>query len=568
MLDNLNVMDYVYKYLTLFIQGCSRKFLYLALIYGVAASLMTLAVPISVQMLVNTVANLGITNTVSILATLLFGILCSYGALIICQRYALELFSRRFYAEMVGHFSLRGIFADHVYYRSINGQDLTNRYFDIMSVQKIVPTLITGLFATLLQMLVGIVLVSFYHPWLLLFNILFVLSFYVLCRVWMTRSMVAAIGVSHAKYNTARHLHDVAQSNDFHKSSIRAEKAFETSDNLATAYIEAREKYFKHTFRQEIAFRLFYAISSAILLGLGGLLVIQEELTLGQFIAAELILMAVLSSISRFSYYLTDFYELSASIEEISLLFHVPLEQPAGERLFDRLPEPHVSFENIICRYNHQDIAVHLHIKKGDNVLLTSSHANTRHCITDLLQGYVQPDRGRIMMNDHDIRDYHTASLRDAVIVLDTPVMIETSIIDYLRSYAPGTPLAAINDVLELTEMIDTIEALPNGMDTLILANGSPLKSTEILRLKLAGALLARPQILVLNDYYDAISSARRKRIFRRLCHLKETIILYFSYRHDIDTFDRYIFVDHTSSTEFDTVAELQAFECAYEENN
>ncbi len=559
--SHTSIMQAFAKNFNLLINGSNRKFLYLALIYGISVSLLTLAVPISVQMLINTVANIASEEAIVTLAIILFFLLCISGLLIACQSYALELFQRRFYANMVGHFSLRTIFADQQYFRSINGTDLSNRYFDIMRVQTILPTLVTGFLATILQMLVGIVLVSFYHPWLLIFNFLFMLCLFFICRIWGLRAMATALDVSLAKYRTARHLEDLAQLNDFYKSETKSNQAIKKSDTLSQYYIDTRKHHFRNTFSQQIALLFLYASFSALLLGLGGILVIKGELTLGQLIAAELILIAVFASVSRFGYYLNKFYELNASLEEIGILFEVPTENLKGNKHLDNSQLPSLVFDNIKYRFKQQLFKLNLKIDNAAKVLVKSSNSSIQLNIIDLVRRYTAPIQGRVLINEEDIQDYLPSSLRNKVTIIDKPNLAEGTIIEYLRIHSPNASLAEINDVIDCVELTETIQMLKDGFDTPILANGEPLRTVEVLRLKLAGALLSKPQILILNESFDSISHHRRNRIFMKLCKIPDMLLIYFSNHQDLKMFDRYLYIGLNKHKSFKTVDDLSIYE-------
>jgi putative ABC transport system ATP-binding protein len=528
----------------LLIETDNRKFLYLAIIYAIAVSFLTLAVPISVQMLINTVANIASIDAIVILSLILCGLLIISGALVTLQSYTLELFERRFYASMTAQFTLRNMRADQRKFRHINGNDLVNRYFDIMQVQKVIPSLIAGFFGTVLQMLVGILVVSFYHPWLLLFNLIFMFLLWLITRFWGLRAMGTAIGLSEAKYQTARHLEDVAQSNDFYKSEVRGQHAIKRTNELTQQYLQERIKHFQNTFTQKIALLILYAISSAALLGLGGILVVLNELSLGQLIAAELILSAVFFAVSRLSYYLVQFYDLSVALEEISRVYDIELEESEGTKLLHPSQNYPLIFSNVVSSYTQNIFSLNCEIQAGEKIVIKAANSSIQRCISDLLKRYNTPQSGRIIFNHQDLLDYQPIPLRNYISVIDSPNLVEASVLEYLQIHNPNASRADVNDVLRVVELEKTIDSLPQGINTLLLASGIPLKATEALRLKLAGALLGQPKILVLNELFDSLSYNRRKRIFDYICRRDSMILLYFTNRYDLDHFDRYLYLD------------------------
>jgi putative ABC transport system ATP-binding protein len=540
--------------------GGDKALLYLALGYGIVISLFTLAVPISVQLLINTVAHTASQPMILTLALVLLALLGLSGVFTALQSYAMELFERRFYARITADFALRNIYADHRYYESVNRYELTNRYFDIMSVQKIIPSLFIGGFAILLQMVVGIALVSFYHPWLLLFSIGFVCVLWGIWRIWGYRATETAVTLSAAKYETARQLEDIARANSFFKSATHIDHALGRVNTLTNHYLDRREDHFRHSFSQLIALLALYALASAGLLGIGGTLVIANELTLGQLVAAELVLSAVFYGISRLGYYLVQWYDLSAALEEIWRVYHLPLETVTGKELLQARPLP-MQFAKTRFTAGSVPITLDLTLQAGQKVLAGCSTHSIQSTILQAVKRYRAPDAGALLLGETNLQDCDPHHLRDRVIVLDRPTIIEATVEEYLRAGAPDALQGDIAEALRLFELEQSISNLPDGLQTKLGVTGQPLTVSEVLRLKLAAAWLTAPHVLILNEFFDTISYLRRQRIFRRLCQMPDMTVLYFSNRQDLDCFDDYLFIDTTAHVWLEDVEALRRYE-------
>ena len=280
------------------------SFYWLAVVYGVGISLLSLATPISVQMLINTVANTAMPAPLVMLSVTLF-ILLGFSSLLYALRiHLMELFARRFYARMVSEISLIAIYAQNPFFTDTTRGALFNRYFDVMVIMSRMPILILDGFSILLGIAVGFVLVSLYHPLFLIFTLVMIVLIWVVWLTWGSRAIRAAIDVSHAKHGTAVWLAQIGESNGFFKSQQRVDYAIAQTDRATHAYLDARRIYFRKHFSQTLSFLLMYATASAVLLGLGGWLVIQFELTLGQLVAAELVLSAAFFGVAQLGIYL------------------------------------------------------------------------------------------------------------------------------------------------------------------------------------------------------------------------------------------------------------------------
>lgn len=305
--------------LVAFVLAPERSFYVLAIIYSIAISLLTLAVPVSVQALITSVANTGLPQAVAVLAGLLFAVLMLSSILVLLRHYLMERLQRRMYARLSSWISRELLEPGHKKLDRENETLLLDRYFDIMTLKTHVPELLMGGVTLLLQTVAGALVVSFYHPLLLLFSATLMVCIYLIWRIWGPTAARSSVALSHAKYDTAAWLHELGD--ELRKSGDGADREAlaAKSDQKISSYLKAHIRHFHHHYQQVIAFALIYAVANAALLGLGGYLVILGELTLGQLVAAELILSIILLSVGQFGQYLDKFYDICAASEELSL---------------------------------------------------------------------------------------------------------------------------------------------------------------------------------------------------------------------------------------------------------
>jgi putative ABC transport system ATP-binding protein len=160
------------------------SFYWLALVYGLGISLLSLATPISVQMLINTVANTAMPAPLVMLSITLFVLLLFSSLLYALRIHLMELFAMRFYARMVSEISLIAIYAQNPFFTDTTRGALFNRYFDVQIVMSRMPNLILDGFSILLSIAVGFVLVSLYHPLFLIFTLVMIALIWVVWLVW------------------------------------------------------------------------------------------------------------------------------------------------------------------------------------------------------------------------------------------------------------------------------------------------------------------------------------------------------------------------------------------------
>lgn len=524
------------------ILGPDRSFFTMAIIYGIGISLLSLATPISVQMLVNSVASTGLPAPLFTLAAMLLLLLLIWAALNAMRIWLMEIFRRRFTARLAADITVRVIHAENPFFQDDRRSDLLNRYFELMTVHKAVPALMVGGFTVMLQAAVGIVVTAFYHPFFLVFNLLFLALLWLIWRVWARSAMQSSIALCREKYALGHWLESVGSSDGFYKSGQHLDFALERTDAMTARYIAAHSRHFHRTFPQSVALFALYALASAVLLALGGWLVIQEQLSIGQLVAAELILSGVFLGAAQLGVYLDYFYDLVAGLDELDLIYSLP-QEPRGEQAArnDRPARADLKLDNVCFAHDFGEVRFDFAIPEGSN-LVASGDPGMERLFSNFLKRHQKPQSGLATFGGVDIASIDILKLRSDIIVLDRPNIVETSIAEYLElSNGSGDP-TAIPEALRLVGLYERIAMLPAGMQTLLSTTGWPLSLPKAMQLKLAGAILSRPRILVLSPLIDMVSLHRIQAVFRHLENSRTTLI-YFTNRPEDIRMDGYLWV-------------------------
>jgi putative ABC transport system ATP-binding protein len=535
-----------------------RSFYGLALVYGIGVSMLSLATPISVQFLVNTVANTALTAPLVVLSFTLFGLLVLFGLLYALRIHLMELFQRHFYARMVSEIALLSVYAQDPFFADRKSSALFNRYFDVIIVQKAIPVLFIGGFSVVLQVAVGFVLVSLYHPLFLVFTLVMSALIWVIWLVWGARAIRSGIDLSHAKHETANWLETIGSSNGFFKSQRRIDHAIERSDEFTHSYLNAHRRHFRNHFSQTLSFLLLYASASAALLGLGGWLVIQGQLTLGQLVAAELVLSVAFFGVAQLGTYLTYFYDLCAAVEEISLFYEVEQETPnaAAEMSGD---DHTLVLKGATGTARGEKVEFNLEIPTGSMVMARACNHGIQRLFTNFLKLHTRSAHGFITVGGVDVNDIEAYNLRKDIHVLERPSFVGMTVREYLALSCKDTASKRMMGALETVGLIDTISSLDKGLDTPIAYTGWPLSAVEVQQLKLANALLERPRILVLSQLFDLVEEDNLARAIRELRSQSYSTVIYFSGRRTDLGFDQFLFMEAEQQRSFDNFGKFLA---------
>ena len=527
----------------------------LAIVYGIGISVLSLATPISVQMLINTVANTGLTLSLVVLSATLFVLLLLSGLLNALRIHLMDLFQRRSYARMVSEIALLSIYALNPFFEDYRMSTLFNRYFDIVIVQKNLPNILIGGFTIVLQAAVGFVLVSLYHPLFLVFNLVVVALIWLIWLIWGKRAMFSAVQVSHRKHAAASWLEGLGESNGFFKSERHIAEALDRTNAITHGYIEEHARHFRHHFAQTLSFLLLYALASAVLLGLGGWLVIQGQLSLGQLVAAELVLSVALFGVSQLGTYLAYFYEICGAIDELSLFYDIRQEEPTAG-LLELGAGADLRFANVAFGERGEAL-LDFHISGGTRVMaVAESHGVQREAI-NLLKRHAKPQSGYISLGGVDTMGVQPHSLRQKVIYLARPTIVDLTIREYLDLSGDEDSDARDLEVLEAVGLADAIARLADGLDTRLSTNGWPLTISETMQLKLAATIIAEPRVLILNQLFDTMPDEVMRRALDMLQAKCNCTVIYFTDRYRELEFDTFLYLGSKQQPVYDSFEAL-----------
>ena len=481
-------------------------------IYAAVAGVLSLTLPLAVQALVNTVAFGTLVQPIVFLALVLCAGLAFAAFLQGLQAWTVEILQRRLFVRLVSDLADRLPRVHVSAFEAGHGPELLNRFFDVFLAQKALASLLLGGIEAFLTVVVGLILLAFYHPFLLAFGAC-ILVCAGLIGGWLGRGAAhTSIVESKAKYAVAGWMEEMARHIFALKSSGGAEFARRRLDRLAAKWLEKRAAHFRIAFRQRIGTLALQVIASATLLGLGGWLVVQRELTVGQLVAAELVVSAVVASLSKLGAKLETVYDLVASAEKLATLRSLPLERQAG----DRTRRGPAAAELVLERSSRDDRGTTVTVARQATLGILSPGAGESR-IVNALFGLREWDRGVIRLDGDDIRDLALGDLRDRVMVVRSAETLPGTIGENLG--AVGRPVEAreLWEALGDVGLEEHVRELPEGLSTRLFHDGHPLTGRQSMRVTIARAILSRPGLVVLDGCLDAFSPADQASMLKRL---------------------------------------------------
>ncbi len=497
-------------------------------VIGLVIALLATAVPIAGQQLVRTVTFGTLYQPIIVLSLLLLGCLGFMGALQTLNVFVVELIQQRLFARTVADLSLRLPRADFQSLRHTNGPELINRFLDIATVQKVVAGLLVDGLAVVLTTVIGMTLLAFYHPFLLGYN-LWLLALLLFVVLVMGRGGTrTAIRESIEKYRILAWLEDIVRCPLAFRLAGGADFALARADRLTADYLIARRSHFRVLLRQIMSLFVIQALASTTLLGLGGYLVMHEQLTLGQLVAAELIVTMIVGSFAKLAKHIEAFFDLMAAMDKLGHLSDIPLEQGGNSlRVLADAPLAEIRSPRFVWSLDHstsplfskvsvssgesanslqsQHEPTSLLIASGQHTAVWGVSGSGKSLLADMLFGLEAPDGGTVQLGGCDVRELSPDVLRRHVALIRNVEILAGSIEENIHLGRANVDGAVIREALRTVRLHDEVAALPQGLGTMLVSDGAPLSDSQQVRLMIARAIAGQPKLLVIDGLLDRL---------------------------------------------------------------
>jgi len=307
--------------------------------YAIFAGLVSLSLPLGIQAIINLIQSGRVSVSWIVLVIIVIIGVALVGFLSIMQLRITENLQQKIFVRSSFEFGYR---LPKIKFEEIYNQyppELANRFFDTITIQKGASKLLIDFSSALLQIVFGIILLSLYHPFFIFFGLILLLLLYVIFKFSFESGLSTSLKESKYKYKVVSWLQEIARNNFSFRKKTNFEYALNKNNTIVSQYLDYREKHFNIIKRQYIQLIIFKVIITAGLLFIGGYLVLNQKMNIGQFVAAEIIILLVINSVEKIIFGLETLYDVLTAIEKIGQISDLETE-----------PSQHIS--NEIC-YNN-----------------------------------------------------------------------------------------------------------------------------------------------------------------------------------------------------------------------
>lgn len=479
--------------------------IYLILGYAAFAGVVSLSLPLGLQAIINFIQAGQFRITMIVLITLVLISVIFAGLLNYMQMRVAEDLQQRLFANSSFEFIYRFPRIITTAFGANFPPELANRFFDTMTIQKGIPKMLIDFSTAGIQIFFGLILLSFYHPFFILFGVFLVALMYVVFKFSAPEGLRTNLIQSKYKYQTAHWIEEVARNTDSFKVSGSSMLAASKLDDIVIKYLNSRENHFKILRLQFFKMIGFKVLVVGALLIIGGLLVVNQQMNIGQFVGAEVIVILMVSSVEKLIVGLENVYDVLTGLEKIGHVYDLDLERFEGKTPLDENSPFKVELANIGLKYRNAKKksldGINLTIHPKERIFIDGSSGSGKTSLLKIISGLVMATEGDVYVDDttfNTLQIDHYRSFVGHSLIGNFP--FEGSIRENITFNNPQVKEKDVKWAIEKLNLGEFIKAQENGIDTHIATQGRDIPYTIAKKIMLARAIVTKPKLLVLKD--------------------------------------------------------------------
>lgn len=485
--------------------------------YAIISGILALSLPLGIQAIVNLIQGAQISTSWIVLVTLVTLGVILVGVLNLMQLRIIETIQQRIFVNSSFELSYRFPKIRMEALRNQYPPELANRFFDTLIIQKGLSKVLIDVPAALLQVIFALILLSFYNPLFIVFGMILLVAVYLVFLYTAKKGLSTSLEESKFKYKVAHWIQEIARSIVSFKLSGKTNLAIQKNDILVDKYLNARESHFKIIKLQYIKLIVFKALVTSGLLLIGGILVLNQKLNIGQFVAAEIIILLVINSIEKLILGLEILYDMLTSIEKLGAILDIPLESQDGETPnFDQgifIDLDAVKYE-VANKSKPILNNITLNINPESRIIIQGESGSGKSSLLRVLSGIIKPTSGGMIVNGFSANSININHYRGHLgLSLSDEFPFEGTLRENLTF---GDQLISDEEILKVLNHIGLskfLRDLPKGLNTILYPEGKQMSFTISKKIVLGRAIIKKPKVLILEDALDQFSEEDSQQI-------------------------------------------------------
>ncbi len=489
----------LYKLLVL-----DRKDIYAIYAFSIFAGLVQLSLPLGIQTIISFVLAGSVSTSIVILIFLVVLGVFFNGLLQVKQMQITEKIEQKIFVrysfEIADRLPKINIEKMDNYYLP----EVVNRFFDTMSLQKGMSKLLLDIPAATIQMIFGLILLSFYHPVFIVFGMVMFLLLILILRFTSVKGMETNMRASDYKYSVASWLEEIARTIKTFKYSKGTSLHLSETDRLTTGYLEAHTAHFRVLQKQYWSLITFKIMITAAMLIVGSILLVDQQLNIGQFVAAEIVILTIIGAVEKFITSLDKVYDVLTALEKLGKITETETEKEGTIELGPKFEGVAIRFDEVSFQYpdgNRVLNQLSFTLKPGRHIAVMGKSGSGKSTLLRLLTGAFKDFEGNVLIDEVPVGNYNLHSLRlQTGILLNAQDIFKASLLDNLTMGNEAISISEVSALANVTGLIDFIQSQKEGYDTLLDPAGKRLSKKVIQTILLMRAILGKHRLLLLEE--------------------------------------------------------------------
>ena len=482
-------------------------------IYAIFAGLVNLSLPLGIQAIINLIQG-GRVSTAWLLLVFIvvFGI-AVVGILQIQQMRITENIQQKIFSRAAFEFAYRipRIRTDVIY--NHYGPELMNRFFDVLTVQKGLSKILIDFSVASLQVVFGLVLLSLYHPFFIAFGVILIALVVLIFLFTARRGLETSLKESKYKYAAVHWLEELARTASTFKLAGKTDMAMQRMDRHVGSYLDSRESHFTILIRQYSLLVVFKVVVALGLLAVGGLLVMEQQMNIGQFVAAEIIILFIMASVEKLVLTLETIYDVLTGLEKIGQVTDLQLDNKTDGSPVELLTSTEgisVQLSGVEFRYPGRAETtldnIDLDIQSGERIMVTGAGGAGKSTLLYIIAGLYDVQKGSVAYNNLPKGNLGLEELYSIIgTCFKQGELFEGTVLENISMGRERATFENVQWAVKHLGLTPVIREMNDGYDTRLDPTGDKLPRNIVQRLLLARAIADRPRLLLLENVFEAM---------------------------------------------------------------
>ena len=530
-MEKINISRSLYKLFRLLrLDGKEITALYLL---SILSGLIQLSLPLGIQAIINfaivaTGRNQLPASMWVLILLVVLGVLFT-GMLKINQMKIVEKIQQKIFTRFSFEFSYRIPKLNVISIDQYHLPELVNRFFDIPTLQKSLAKLLLDIPTAVIQLCFGLILLAFYNSVFIVFGIILLVVLYLILYISSPKGFEASLEESNYKYDIGGWVQEIARGIKTFKFFNSFNLHLEKTNYLLEGYLRSRNRHFQILKLQYWSLVIFKILITASMLIVGGILLIRQEINIGQFIAAEIIILTIMNAVEKLIVSLETVYDLLTSIEKINKITEKPIDED-GTYEYIKKQGIEIEAKNLSFGFEKTPILKNISflIKPGQKVAITGDGDSGKTVLLRMLTGVFQDFEGDLSFDQVPINNYNLNTLRNNIgIYMQKQDIFSASLWENITLGNKEVKEQDVLDTFKIVGLDNFYKSLSKGFDTHLEPTGKQLSSSSVQKLLIARSLLNQPALLLLDEPMKLIAADDKQYLKNYLFGLKDVTIIF-----------------------------------------